>query len=257
MLNNMLKHTLAGGLLLATLAPVFAADKDKVAPVDHPSIKRPYKLPPSADLSYKIQARQRGISLNGEAVTVWQTGDGKYALHTDTKVPLFGKILEHNSEGTIDDYGIAPGQFVEKRFRKDPSTTTFKRDTKTIVFGDSDESYPIKGGEQDRSTAAWQLLAIARGAPEKFVPGSQWALFVAGRRDADPWIFKVVNQETVSTGQGDVSALHLVKTPPPDAKGQAVDLWLAPSLDWYPVKVKFADDDGDYVEQTLDKITKK
>ena len=43
----------------------------------------------------------------------------------------------------------------------------------------------------------------------------------------------------------------------PDKKGQQVDLWLAPSLEWYPVKVTFADEDGDYVEQTLQKIVKK
>jgi hypothetical protein len=36
-----------------------------------------------------------------------------------------------------------------------------------------------------------------------------------------------------------------------------VDLWLSPSLEWYPVKVTFEDDDGDYVEQTLQKIIKK
>jgi hypothetical protein len=67
----------------------------------------------------------------------------------------------------------------------------------------------------------------------------------------------VVGQEAVHTGQGDVTALHLVKAPPPDAKGQQVDLWLAPSLDWYPVRIRFADEDGDFVDQTLDKITKR
>ena len=89
------------------------------------------------------------------------------------------------------------------------------------------------------------------------MPGSEWAFFVAGTHDAEPWVFKVVNQETVATGQGLVEAVHLVKAPPPDKKGQQVDLWLAPSLEWYPVKVTFADEDGDYVEQTLQKIVKK
>ena len=61
----------------------------------------------------------------------------------------------------------------------------------------------------------------------------------------------------MATGQGEVQAIHLIKTPPPNKKGQQVDLWLAPSLEWYPVKVTFADDDGDYVEQTLQRIIKK
>ena len=246
---NSLKHLLAAGVLAATFAPAMAD-----APVDHPVIKRPYKLAPSADLVYSIKAKQRGIALSGESVSNWRVGDGKYSLLAETKAALFGKILEQRSEGTVDDYGLAPTQFVEKRFRKEAATTTFKRDSKTIVFSEGDDSYPLKGGEQDRNSTVWQLVSVARAAPEKFTPGSEWSFFVAGRHDAEPWTFKVVKQETVATGQGLVEAVHLIKAPPPDKKGQQVDLWLAPSLEWYPVKVTFADEDCDYVEQTLQKV---
>ena len=248
-----LKRLLIASLLAATLSPAMAADE----PVDHPVIKRPYKLAPSADLVYSIKARQRGIALSGESVSNWRAGDGKYSLLAETKAALFGKILEQRSEGTVDDYGLAPTQFVEKRFRKEAATTTFKRDSKTIVFSEGDDSYPLKGGEQDRNSTVWQLVSVARAAPEKFTPGSEWSFFVAGRHDAEPWTFKVVKQETVATGQGLVEAVHLIKAPPPDKKGQQVDLWLAPSLEWYPVKVTFADEDGDYVEQTLQKVVQK
>ncbi|MGX9775997.1 hypothetical protein D3C87_1201830 [compost metagenome] len=248
-----LKRLLIASLLAATLSPAMAADE----PVDHPVIKRPYKLAPSADLVYSIKARQRGIALSGESVSNWRAGDGKYSLLAETKAALFGKILEQRSEGAIDDFGLAPAQFVEKRFRKEAATTTFKRDSKTIVFSEGDDSYPLKGGEQDRNSTVWQLVSIARATPEKFTPGSEWSFFVAGRRDAEPWTFKVVKQETVATGQGLVEAVHLTKAPPPDKKGQQVDLWLAPSLEWYPVKVTFADEDGDYVEQTLQKVVQK
>lgn len=248
-----LKRLLIASLLTATLSPAMAADE----PVDHPVIKRPYKLAPSADLVYSIKARQRGIALSGESVSNWRAGDGKYSLLAETKAALFGKILEQRSEGAIDDFGLAPAQFVEKRFRKEAATTTFKRDSKTIVFSEGDDSYPLKGGEQDRNSTVWQLVSIARATPEKFTPGSEWSFFVAGRRDAEPWTFKVVKQETVATGQGLVEAVHLTKAPPPDKKGQQVDLWLAPSLEWYPVKVTFADEDGDYVEQTLQKVVQK
>lgn len=242
----------AGLVLAATLAAAAAS-----AAGDHPAVKRAFNLPPSADLSYSIKARQRGLTLGGDSSTVWRAGDGKYSVASETRSALFGKILDYKSEGALDDYGLAPTQFYEKRFRKDPSITTFKRDSKTIVFAESDESYPLKGGEQDRNSVPWQLVAVARGAPDKFTPGSEWTFFVAGRRDAEPWTFRVVNQETVHTGQGDVSAVHLLKAPPPDAQGQQVDIWLAPSLEWYPVRLRFADNDGDYFEQTLEKIVKK
>ncbi|OBV37030.1 DUF3108 domain-containing protein [Janthinobacterium psychrotolerans] len=248
-----IKQLLAASLLAATFSSAIAAEDA----AEHPVIKRPFKLAPSADLVYSIKAKQKGIALSGESVSNWRAGDGKYTLVAETKAALFGKILEQRSEGAVDDYGLAPAQFVEKRFRKEAATTVFKRDSKTIVFSEGDKSYPLKGGEQDRNSAVWQLAAVARAAPEKFVPGSEWAFFVAGRHDAEPWIFKVVKQETVGTGQGLVEAVHLVKAPPTDKKGQQVDLWLSPSLEWYPVKVTFEDDDGDYVEQTLQKIVKK
>jgi hypothetical protein len=117
--------------------------------------------------------------------------------------------------------------------------------------------YPIKGGEQDRSSVSWQLVAVARAAPEKFVPGSEWIFFVAGRRDAEPWTFKVVKKESIRTGLGPVETVHLVKLPPPDSKDQALDIWLAPSLGWLPARLRFTDNDDEFVDQTLEKITKK
>lgn len=250
---NRFRTVLAAALLAAAASSTFAADEA----VEHPVIKRPFKLLPSADLVYTIKAKQKGLSLAGESTSNWRAGDGKYSLLAETRAALFGKILEQRSDGTVDDYGLAPAQFVEKRFRKEAATTTFNRDSKTITFSEGDKSYPLKGGEQDRNSTLWQLSAVAHAAPEKFVPGSSWTFFVAGRHDAEPWTFKVVKEEAVATGQGEVQAIHLIKTPPPNKKGQQVDLWLAPSLEWYPVKVTFADDDGDYVEQTLQKIVKK
>lgn len=243
---------LAALVAMAVTMPAVAAPAG-----EHPSVKRPFNLPPSMDLSYHIDAKQRGFGLSGDAVVSWRLKGDSYTLTESTRASILGKILEHKSEGTIDSYGIAPHTFFEKRFRKDPATTTFDRETKTITFTEGDERYPIKGGEQDRSTASWQLLAVARAAPEKFTPGSEWTFFVAGRHDAEQWTFKVINQESVKTATGDVLAVHLAKAPPPDSKDQTVDIWLAPSLDWAPVRVRFTDANGDFVDQVLTKLTKK
>ena len=223
----------------------------------HPSAKRAHSEPPSADLNYTIAARQHGLTINGTANVQWRAGDGKYSLAVESRAAIFGKILETRSEGLIDEFGLAPVAFYEKRFRKDANTTTFKRDAKTISFSVGDETYPIKGGEQDRASIQWQVASQARATPDKFKPGSEWSYFVAGRRDAQQWSFKVANVEPVQTGNGEVSAVHLVRGPLDDDKGSQVDLWLAPSLDWYPVRVVFKDADGDYVDQTLDKFVKK
>ena len=252
MLITTLQRTLAAGLFAAALAPAWAGS-------EHPSVKRAFNLPPSADLNYSIKARQRGLGLVGDSTTVWRAGDGKYSIASETRSALFGKILDNRSEGTIDEYGLAPAQYTEKRFRKDPTTASFKRDSKTIVFSASEQSYPIKGGEQDRVSVSWQLVAMARAAKDKFKPGSEWNFFVVGPHDADPWTFRVIGREKVQAGAaiGAVDTVHVLREPPPGSKDQTLDIWLAPSLEWYPVKLRFVDNDRDYVEQTLERVTRK
>jgi hypothetical protein len=247
--SQLLKHMACGVLLAAALGLAGAAE--------HVAIKRPVDVPPSADLNYSIKARQKGFSINGDAVVNWRVADGKYTLRADTRAMLLGSILENRSEGLIDGFGVAPTKFYEKRLRHDPWTTTFDRAGNSISFTEGKLVYPIKGGEQDRSSVPWQLVAVARAAPEKFTPGSEWTFFVAGRRDAEPWTFKVLKKESIRTGLGPVEALHLVKLPPPDSKDQTLDIWLAPSLEWYPVRLRFTDNDDEFVDQTLEKIVKK
>jgi hypothetical protein len=247
--SELLKHIASGVLLAAALGGAVAAE--------HVAIKRPVDLPPSADLSYSIKARQKGFSINGDAFISWRVAGGKYTLRADTRAVLFGSILENRSEGLIDSFGLAPTRFYEKRIRHEPWITTFDRAGKSISFTEGKLVYPIKGGEQDRSSVSWQLVAAARAAPEKFTPGSEWIFFVAGRRDAEPWTFRVVNKESIRTGLGPVEALHLVKLPPPDSQDQTLDIWLAPSLEWYPARLRFTDNDDEFVDQTLEKIVKK
>ena len=249
MQSVMMKRCVAGAVLMGVLCGASARE--------HLSIKRTVDLPPSADLSYKIEARKKGIPLSGSALVNWRVGGGKYSASNTARAQLLGKILDNRSEGVIDAYGLAPLQFREKRFRKDETIATFDRAAKTIGFNDGKLSYPLIGGEQDRGSVQWQLAAVGRGAPDKFTPGSEWKFFVAGRRDAEMWTFKVINHEPLKTGMGTLQTVHLVKSPSPDARGQSLDLWLAPSLEWYPVKLRFAEEDGEFVEQTLDKAVKK
>lgn len=240
--------------LLLTAAAGVAAAAD---PAEHPAFKRKISLPPSADLHYSIEAKQSGLQITGEAIVKWHNADHKYQVTTETRAMLLGKILETTSEGDIDDYGLAPARFVEKRLRREASTTTFNRELNTINFTQSAENYPLKGGEQDRAGIIWQLIAVARGNADKFTPGSEWLFFVAGPRDAEQWSFKVVGRERIKTKQGEVNAVHVLRAPPSGDQGQKLDIWLAPSSDWYPARLRFTDPDGDFIEQTLDNVNKK
>lgn len=225
-------------------------------PAGAPFIRHKFNVPPSAELDYAITARQSGIQLGGNAQVHWVAGGGKFSVSNEARATLFGKILDSRSEGAIDEFGLAPLTFTEKRFRRDRTTTSFDRESGTISFTGSEQTYPIKGGEQDRNSAIWQLISVARATPAKFKPGSEWSFFVAGQRDAEPWTFKVIERAKISTPLGELNTLHVLKEPPPDSRGQHVDIWLAPQHEWYPARLRYTDADGDFIEQTLEKIGK-
>ena len=223
---------------------------------EHPVKRYAIDLAPSADLFYAIESKQSGLSLRGTAKVVWRAQDRQYSIDNQTDAMLLGRILEAGSNGAIDEFGLAPLQSTEKRLRKPLTTTQFDRQGKTIRFTDSERSYPLQGGEQDRTSIIWQLVAVARGAPKQFKTGSQWQFFVAGQRDAQTWSFKVIGKEAIDTPLGKLQTIHVLKAPPPDSHEQQLDIWLAPAREWYPVRVRFADADHDFIEQTLQRVEK-
>ncbi|WP_307727594.1 DUF3108 domain-containing protein [Massilia sp. ST3] len=243
------------GAVLLTAASLGACAQD-AAPA-HPSARRAFALPPSADLSYDLSARQRGFSLKGDALVTWRAADGKYQLKAESRVAVLGTLTEDRSEGAIDAYGLAPAEFWEKRLRKDPTTTTFDRAAKTLRFSESEQTYPLKGGEQDRVSVTWQLAAVARAAGDKLKPGASLGFFVAGRRDAEAWTFKVAKREKLRTGLGELDTVLLVREPLADGRNQTLSVWLAPERDWYPVKLRFTDGDKETIEQTIRAIDKQ
>ncbi len=211
--------------------------------------------PPSAQLDYTILANQRGLPLHGTAVLHWNSSKDHYSISTETRAMLLGKILEAKSEGAIDASGLAPYTSTEKRFRKNPTTATFNRETRTITFSASDASYAIKGGEQDRNSVIWQLATMARSAPKKFKQGATIPMVVAGQKDVDPWAFKVGKPETIKTTLGSIKTVKISKLIKDGGKEQKIDIWFAPAMEWYPVRLRFTEPEGDFIEQTVAKVT--
>lgn len=248
-MKRFISHSFFSVLLLCSASAV------PVAAFAQSAAKTAINPPPSANLDYTINASQKGLSLNGSALLHWSSSKDRYAISTETRAALLGKILEAKSEGAIDAYGLAPLTSSEKRFRKDPTTTTFNRETRSISFSASDASFPIKGGEQDRNSVVWQLATMARSTPAKFKTGAAIPMVVAGQKDADAWTFKVGKSETIKTGLGNLKAVKVSKLVKDDGTEQKIDIWFAAGKEWYPVRIRFAEPSGDFIDQTITKIT--
>lgn len=209
--------------------------------------------PPPAALKYDVQALREGQKVYGSGTIHWQTDGTSYRVSGEAGV-LFFTVLNFSSEGQIDADGVAPLLYTEKRFRKAATNTHFQRERNAISFSASTASYPRHGGEQDRASVIWQLAGIGRGDSAKFAPGAEIDLFVAGVRDAETWRIRVVGQESIALPLGETIAWHLVRVPRAGSYEQQLDIWLAPQREWYPLRLRYTDSNGDYLDMAASEI---
>ena len=207
-------------------------------------------IPPSAVLKYDVQALRDGQMVYGSGKISWQSDGGNYIVEGEASI-LFFTLLNFKSMGVIDEFGVAPVIYSEKRFRRSGTNTHFHRERNTISFSASTITYPRKGGEQDRASIIWQLTGIGRGDGGKFKPDAEIDVFVAGVRDGSPWCVRVIGEEEIETGSGKVNAWHLARIPKSGSYDQKLDIWLAPDHEWYPVKLRFTEANGEYLDMLL------
>lgn len=208
--------------------------------------------PPSAELKYDVQALRDGKTVYGSGKISWKTTGDTYEIDGEAGI-LFFSVLTFKSEGSLDEQGITPLRYSEKRFRKSETNTHFQREPKRISFSASTLQYPRNGGEQDRASIIWQLVALGRADPAQFGDGLD--IFVAGVRDGDTWHVQVLGQEQITVGGASLTAWHLLRTPRAGSFDTQVDIWLAPTRDWYPVKLRQTERNGDYLDMSMSSIT--
>jgi hypothetical protein len=211
-------------------------------------------LPPSAELRYEASAIKKGITFEGQGTVIWQANGDQYQIKGDSDMGEMGR-RSFQSEGTIDQFGIAPLLYTEKSNTKSATNTHFQRERNIISFSSSTANYPRQGGEQDRASIIWQLSGIARGSPDKFIPNTDIDIFVAGVRDGDTWHIHIVGEEDIHTPMGRIPAWHLTRMPRPGTYEQRLDIWLAPQQAWYPVQLRYTQANGDTLNMLLSKIS--
>jgi hypothetical protein len=226
--------------------PTFAAEN-----------KAKFHLPPSAKLSYFIRADIKGLNIEGSGLIEWDKSADKFTISSETRTPLTGILIAEKSEGLIESTGLAPEIFSIKRFRKELITTRLDRKNRQIHYQGNATPSSLEGGEQDRLSVVWQLVSLARTTPTKFSTGSKHKFIVVGPHDSDAWLFNVKKTQRIQTSLGEVDAIQITRLPSESPDAQSMEIWLAPSLDWYPVKIRLSEKNGDYVEQSLEKIEKK
>lgn len=197
-----------------------------------------------AHLWFDVQASKFPYRLNGELT--WRH-DGQH-YDAELSVGALGWSRSQSSRGTLSPMGLAPLRFGDKT--RAEQAAHFRRDSKRVTFSANTPDVPLLPGTQDRLSVLLQLGAWAAGQPQATRTGSTWELLVVGARDGAVWQFRVEGPQTLDLPAGRMDTLKLVRLPR-ELYDQKLEVWLAPSLQYLPVRVRLTEPNGDTLDQQL------
>lgn len=202
----------------------------------------PFAPPPSADLEY--DAFVNGVR-NQTGMIRWHNDGRHYSLQVAIPL-LFVGTFSYTSEGGFDAYGIAPARYTEQRGKHAPAVTTFVRGAHPeITFSKVGTVLPLPAGAQDRFSMVFELASLARGDPRRYSrPGATQPFYIADTDSGEIWPIEYVGPQTMPGPDGYLETRHFTRLARRAGDRRKIDVWLAPALDWLPVRIRQTEPDG-------------
>lgn len=217
-----------------------AATTAQIAAIEAPAGDDP--SPPTAiapAVEWRYLLRQNGRE--GLARLSWQPQDGGYQLRLEREIE--GRALPGwRSQGGLDGQGLAPQRYAQQRRSRqgwqDSQATNFRRDEGIISFSASPDQVALPAGVQDRISWWLQLAAIVAGAPQRFGPGSEIRLPVAGLRgEVHDWVFEVVGDEALALPNTVLASTLRLRRAALGPYDGGIEVWLDPARGHLPVRL--------------------
>ncbi|MDB5966707.1 MAG: hypothetical protein JWQ72_3207 [Polaromonas sp.] len=209
-------------------------------------------LPPSVLLEYKMVGASKGLNYQANAELFWNNGGGYYDAYMKVSALFIGSRTM-TSSGQITGTGLAPARFGDK-FRNELAAH-FLPDQRKIVFSANTPDAPWIEGAQDRVSVFLQLGGILAARPGDFPPGSEVTFYTVGPRETDTWTFVVEGQETLTVLDAEMPTVKVIRKPRREFD-QKVEIWYAPSLGYLPVRNRITQQNGDYIDQQLSRMSR-
>lgn len=202
---------------------------------------QPVRVPASVSLRYGMR---RG-PLSGDAELVWQHDGQRFSLDLSAKVPILGTIYEQHSRGQLDETGLAPVRYTEKRIGKGERAVNFVRPEDgspgSVAFSARSTRLPLVRGIQDRLSWMVQLAARLQAWPGELQAGQRIEMAVAGPSgDVQRWHFLVKD----STGAGEERVWRLLREADQPHETQA-EVWVSARRAFFPARVRLTESQGD------------
>ena len=246
----------AAATAVATSATTIAADIAASAPT-----ATAFEWPPSTRLSYRLSGNYRG-PVQGQAQVEWLRSGTRYQVHMTVSVgPAFAPLLSRRitSEGDITELGLRPRRYDEE-------TKAVLRDARRLaILFDSDsvrlpsgQALPRPEGVQDSASQFVQLTWLFTRNPAWLQTGRAIEMPLALPRQVEAWTYEVLQPETLQTPAGPLATMHVkprreVTAARPGAD-LAAEIWVAPTLQYLPVRIVIRQDAENFIDLLLDRL---
>jgi hypothetical protein len=224
-------------------APAAAPTPAPPAPPGPPAEEgEKYVAPPSATMHYASFVN--GVQ-NPDGLIRWEQDGKHYRLSVETRVLWFRFAFQ--SSGTMTENGLLPERYEENR-RGKSEAARFDQAAGSVAFSSGTQA-ALPPGAQDRFSVFLQLVGRVRGNPQRYAsPGVTETFQVADTRDMQPMQVQYVGEEDIDTGRGMVRAKHFVRLQRHAGDRRRVEIWLAQSLGWMPVRLRQTEPDGTQID---------
>jgi hypothetical protein len=242
--------------LPAALEPAPPAPPEPAASAAAPAPA--FEWPPSTRLTYTLTGNYRG-PVYGQAQVEWLRAGTRYQVHMDLSVgPAFAPLMSRrvSSEGEVTPEGLRPRRYDEETrvALREPRRLTVFLDTDVVRLANGAE-VPRPAGVQDSASQFVQLTWVYTTRPEQLQPGRSVELPLALPRVVQPWTYDVVGVETLATPAGPVEAVHVKPRREPRPGGDlTAELWVAPSLQYLPVRIVIRQDEQTHIDLQIDRL---
>lgn len=207
----------------------------------------PVRVPPSAVLQFEAKGAAKGFQYSAKAKLSFKTDGLSYQAKQEVSAFLVGSRAQ-SSSGRITPHGLAPQRFVDQA-RKERSAQIDTAQGRISYSGDN-EAQPASAGVQDRLSIFLQLASMIAAGPERYPKGSSIAINVTSASSTDVWTFVVEGPETLELPAGSKQTLRLSRQPRKH-QDQSAHLWLAPDMQYLPVRIRLEQANGDFADLQL------
>lgn len=248
--------------LLATLHHPVAHAQATTAPIEVRNAQGqltqgawPWRAPEAARMQFTVQGKYKNLPYKTTAQLDWLPQGQRYEAAQEVQIPIVG-TRRQSSLGTIGPTGLQPEIFLDRARRE--NSTTFDAQAGQILFSRRNTPATWAAGTQDRLSVFFQVAGMVAAAPQRYPAGTRITVQAASSSRVAPWTFTVRDTETLQLPAGRIPALKLEHSSESgQAEGIQSALWLAPSLQYLPVRIRMVEDEGrDELDLKLQSHTK-